>query len=170
MKNLIYIVGVCILATACSSGNVPSSSGEGYKEDLSAYRPEFKISEDSITEVETNASKNEADYATITPVYDVTEQLNTVLDSIVKLRADINYVDGYTILVYSGTNSETAHIAKGKVFGILPDSSPILKFDEPNFRVKVGKYYSRLEAQRDYALIKENFSKAIIIPERIYID
>jgi len=46
----------------------------------------------------------------------------------------------------------------------------VLKYDEPNFRVKVGKYYSRLDAQQDYSAIKEKFSSAIVIPERIPIN
>lgn len=167
MRTFIYIITLFIVG-ACSPGAIPSASDEDYEEDLVSLRPEVGFMTDSAA-ITTNKIPAE-DYSAIKPQYDVTRDLDNVLDSIVKLRSDINYIDGFTILVYSGTNSEQARIAKGKIFSVLPESDPILKYDEPNFRVKVGKYFSRLEAQKDYAALREKFSKAIIIPERIYLN
>jgi len=169
MKSKLYIAFVGLVALACSPGATPSSTDESHQEDLERLRPELVFKTDSSTKKKDSIIITE-DYADITPTFDVTTELDALLDSIVKIRSDIKYVDGFTILVYSGTNSEQAHISKGKVYSILPDARPKLKFDEPNFRVKVGKYYSRLEAQKDYSALKEKFSKAIIIPERIYIN
>ncbi|MTI21935.1 hypothetical protein E1176_12960 [Fulvivirga sp. RKSG066] len=169
MKNLTYILVVALLAMGCSQSTIPSASDESYKEDLEPLRPKILAIDDSMS-FTIDSAVIKKDYSSIEPTYDVTANLNAVLDSIVSLRSNVNYVDGFTILVYSGTDSEKARLAKGKVFTILHESRPILKFDEPNFRVKVGKYYSRLEAQRDYAAIKKEFTKAIIIPEKIYIN
>jgi len=149
---------------------VPTSSDEKYVEDLSIHRPEIPtIKGDSNTAIEVRQPENNLT-AFIEPQYDVTEELDAVLDSIDRIREDIKYVSGFTILVYSGTSSERAHIARGKVYSSLPDSQPLLKYDEPNFRVKVGKYFSRFEAQKDYTEIRKKFSSAIVIPERIPIN
>jgi len=169
-NNKAYLLVVAALISACSSGTLPSSSDEKYVEDLSVHRPEIpETPGNSSSTVEVNEPENNYT-AFIEPEYDVTEELDAVLDSIDRIREEIKYVNGFTILVYSGTSSERAHIAKGKVFSALPDSKPILKYDEPNFRVKVGKYYSRLDAQQDYSAIREKFSSAIVIPERIPIN
>ena len=168
MNKTIHILIVALLLASCAPGVIPTSSDEAYKEDLSPILPKFEIPMDSA--ITTNNQVSQVDYSSIEPSHDITAELNAVLDSIVSIRSSIKYVDGFTILVYSGTNSEKARIAKGKVYSAIPGSNPILKYDEPNFRVKVGKYYNRLEAQRDYSALREKFSNAIIIPEKIYIN
>lgn len=170
MKNAIYILSVALIITSCAPGMIPTSSDESYKEDLSTLMPKVDLPMDSAVVNDNSETQETVDYSSIEPQYDVTAQLNAVLDSIVSIRSSIRYVDGFTILVYSGTSSEKARIAKGKIYTVIPGSKPVLKYDEPNFRVKVGKYYSRLEAQQDYAALREKFYNAIIIPERIYIN
>lgn len=169
MKKLHHLFVVVLgISGACTPGVLPTSSDdERYKEDLSYLRPTYSDTTENVTPEEPIATP---DYSSIDPEYDVTAELNVILDSIDALRKNVPYVDGFTIQVYSGYNSEEATIARGKVYSVLPGSSPSLKFEEPNFKVKVGKYYSRLEAQKDYSLIKARFSSAIIIPQRIYID
>lgn len=163
---ILFIVSIIFMA--CSPGAVPTSSdAERYKEDLSYLRPTYsEITDQSDTIV---VSQNEPMEKSIEAKFDVTKELNAILDSIDVLRRDKRFVDGFTIQVYSGYDSEKATKARGRVYSILENSNPSLKFEEPNFKVKVGNYYSRLEAQKDYALIKEKFSSALIIPQRIYI-
>lgn len=170
MKKAIYIFSVALIITSCAPGVIPTSSNESYKEDLSAMMPRIDLPVDSTEVITNNETEEQVDYSSIEPQHDVTAQLNAVLDSIVSIRSTIKYVDGFTILVYSGTSSEKARIAKGKIYTVIPGSRPVLKYDEPNFRVKVGKYYSRIEAQKDYAALRDKFYNAIIIPERIYIN
>ena len=162
-----FVVLVVILG--CSPGAVPTSSdAENYKEDLSYLRPTYAET-DTIEDSDTLTTEITPTTNVIEAEYDVTEELNAILDSIDVIRTERRYVDGFTIQVYSGYDSDEATKARGRVYAILENSRPSLKFEEPNFKVKVGRYYSRLEAQGDYALIKEKFSAALIIPQRIYI-
>lgn len=168
IKQFGYIALVLVTFYACSpSTTTTTSSVEVYSEDLSIHRPKYVLPE---TKTDIQVSEEKTDVIYPEPQFDVTTQVNSVLDSIVKLRSDIKYVDGFTIQVYSGTNSDEAKLARGKVYSVLPESSPTLKYDEPNFKVKVGTFYSRLEAQKSYAQLKQKFSSAIIIPERINIE
>lgn len=168
LKTCYIVLIVPIVFVACSPGTLPSStsSGEKYKEDISYLRPTYEELKDSVI----SPTADQEEYVAIEPRYDVTNELNAVLDSIDVIRKDQHFVDGYTIQVYSGYNSDEATIARGKVYSILEGSKPSLKFEEPNFKVKVGKYYSKLEAQKDYSLIKAKFPSALIIPQRIYIE
>lgn len=167
VKPLIYCLIGSWIMFGCSSTTTPTSSDtERYKEDLSVLRPNYEKPE---AHEDTLATGAEEDYSNITPKYHVTKELNSILDSINVLKRDVRYIDGFTIQVYSGTNSEEARLTRGKVFSLIPEADPILKFDEPNFKVKVGKFYSRIEAQKTYAKLRADFPKAIIIPERIYI-
>lgn len=166
-KSLLYGLVGLFLFTACSKSTLPGTSDtETYREDLSFLRPEYEMPK---LATDTTLQEEVSDYSHVTPSRDVTKKLNVILDSIDILRKDVRYIDGYTIQVYSGTNSEEARLARGKVYAIIPGSHPILKFEEPNFKVKVGKYYTRIEAQQTYAQLKKKFPNAIIIPQRIYI-
>lgn len=165
--NYLLLFVVIVTINACSpSTTTNTSSVEVYSEDLSIHRQKYEMPKDD-EEVSTETEVASKEYPE--PKFDVTVQLNSVLDSIDQLKSDVNYVDGYTVQVYSGTSSDEAKIARGKVYTILPESSPTLKYDEPNFKVRVGQFYSRLEAQKTYSRLKKKFSSTIIIPERIYI-
>lgn len=154
------------MTSACqSSQSSKSGSSETYTEDLSIVRAEYVMPEDTVTTV----SEETVTATNVEPSNDVTMRLNSVLDKSDELRQDINTVDGFTIQVYSGTNSEEARKIRGKVLSILPDENAQLNYDEPNFKVKVGRYFSRIEAQQNFSLIQKEFPTSIIIPERIPI-
>ena len=78
-------------------------------------------------------------------------------------------VDGYTIQVYSGVKREDALNVKKKLTQSLPDLESDVEYRQPNFRVRTGKYFNRLEAQKDYLAVKRHFPNAIVIPDRIGI-
>ena len=173
MVNIFFIMGV-MAAMSCASGSTASKSGTkakagDYYEDLSAYRPEITASEDTVSAGGTNDTDNNID-PNLTPENDVTSAINIKLDSINDLKSNISTIDGYTIQVYTGINREQANDAKAKVYTTLPDSRPVIIYDQPNFRVKVGKFYTRREAQGTFAALKSVFPAAILIPERLPIE
>lgn len=167
-NKLKYCLIAVVVFYACSPRTVTrTSTVETYSEDLSVHRPKFEVKEASEND---NKQEIIEEIKYPEPKFDVTKELNSVLDSIDILRNNITFVDGFTVQVYSGTSSEEAKIAKGKVFSILSDVKPVLNYDEPNFKVKVGKFYSRLEAQKTFAQLKKKLPNSIIIPERIYLN
>lgn len=166
-KHIKYCLVALVALYSCSPSTVTQTSKtESYSEDLSVYRPKFEVKESTDNEQKVETVE-EIKYPE--PTFDVTKQVDAVLDSIDMLKANVNFVDGFTIQVYSGTSSEEAKISKGKVYSILSDEKPVLKYEEPSFKVKVGKFYSRLEAQKTFAQLKRKFPNAIIIPERIQL-
>ena len=69
--------------------------------------------------------------------------------------------------VYSGPSRESASKARIDVFKVLMGFEPEVRYVQPNFKVKVGKFTDRLEAQWVYGQLKPEFPQAIIIPQRI---
>jgi len=80
---------------------------------------------------------------------------------------EIGYLPGFTIQVYSGRSREAANRAKNAVYDILLDEKATVSYDQPMFRVKVGQYYTRLEAEKSFNLLRERFSQALVLPQRI---
>ncbi len=149
---------------ACSPKTTGSKSKTGtHTEDLSKYRPELDIEENELAPAPEQALETNA--PNITPVNDITNQLNNVLDSPEPQTSDRS-VQGYTIQVYSGSSREAANDAKSMVYKLFPESRPETTYIQPNYKVKVGKYLTRMEAQKLFARLKNDFQGAMVIPEK----
>lgn len=165
--NFFFIMGILSAMSCASPGSASKSGGGDYYEDLSVYRPDYSATLDTLESETTSNIREEA--INVEPRHDVTKNVNMLLDSIKAKKSDIKHVEGLTIQVYTGINRERANEAKAKVYTTLPDSRPEIIYNQPNFRVKVGKFYSRREAQDTFAELKKVFPAAIILQEQIPI-
>ena len=105
----------------------------------------------------------------IEPRYAVNKKLDTVLDSIDRYNTSKEKINGFTIQIYSGLKREDALNAKKNLASSLPQMGSEVEYLQPTFRVKVGKYYTRIDAQRDYVAVKKYFPTAIVIPDKVAI-
>lgn len=163
-------LGILLLISACAGTSRTTSSQSGlYSEDLSYLRNGFEeiIEKDSVS-----AESPERPITGVTGDVGlpINKKLSYVLDSINVLNLNNRYVDGFAIQVYSGINRDEAMNVKGELYKRMPEISSEIIYTQPSFKVKVGKYYSKLEAQRDFQAIKRNFPNAILVPERIPLD
>jgi hypothetical protein len=141
--------------------------GGKYSEDLSTLRPKVEVP----TETTVVLDKNKRDpKAYVEPQHTINKQLDAVLDSIDRINLTRKFVEGYTIQVYSGIKREDALNAKKQLTIALPDLDSELQYLQPNYRVKTGKYFSRLEAEKDYQQVKHYFQAAILVPDKIAIN
>jgi hypothetical protein len=162
---------VLMLAASCASpkSTTVSSQGSGYSEDLSIWRPKSEaVATPTNTNGTTSVGPKQTQY--VEPKYAVNKQLDTVLDSIDRFNIARKFIDGFTIQVYTGLKREDALNAKKSLATSFPDLPSEVEYAQPNFRVKVGKYYNRIDAQKDYAMIKKNFPTAIVIPDKVAIN
>jgi len=97
----------------------------------------------------------------------INEDLDNVLDSINRIYLSQKYIDGFTIQVYSGLDREAALDARKQLTTVLPELASEIQYSQPNFRVRAGNYFNRLDAQKDFVSIKRYFPNAIITPSRI---
>lgn len=163
LKYLVLLFSASVFI-ACSPKTTGTKSKPGtHNEDLSKYRPPSASENVEIVEVEPLI---ETKPSTLVPVNDITYQLNNVLDSM-EIKAGDRTVQGYTIQVYSGNNREAANEAKAMVYKIFPESRPETTYIQPNYKVKVGKFANRMEAQKLYAKLKNDFPGAMVLPEKI---
>jgi len=152
---------------ACSPRTVGTKTKAGtHNEDLSKYRPSTAVEEASEDVVPEQVIDHKT--VNVTPVNDITYKLNNVLDSL-QLKSGDRTVQGYTIQVYSGSSRDAANEAKAVVYKLFPESRPETTYIQPNYKVKVGKFSSRMEAQKFYAKLKSDFPGAMVIPEKIVL-
>lgn len=137
-----------------------------YYEDLSRLRPKVTVPVDvpAKTIIQTNKV-----VASVTPQYTVNTKVDAVLDSIDRYNLVRKFIDGYTIQIYSGQNREAAMETKKKMADEVPELTAIMQYQQPKFRVTIGRYYTKLEAQPDLVLLRKSFPAAILVPEKIMI-
>jgi hypothetical protein len=157
LKLLFSILAMII----CCSSQAQRNSRD-VQEDLAAIRPQFTADSAVIS----NSTRQEVAY--VPPVHTVNAKVDAVLDSIDKLNVIRKFISGYTIQIYSGQSKEDANNAKKKLTDLL-DMKADLQYVQPKFRVKVGAYFTSLDAQKDLVLLRRFFPNAILVPETIPI-
>ncbi len=153
---LIHLLAGCVTQ---KKSDVP------HYESLGAVRPRVTVPVDTVNA--TTVAPKEIKSVSYTKT--VNEKVDAVLDSIDRFNLMRRSVDGYTIQIYSGQNREEAMNTKKKISTDLPDLTANLQYQQPKFRVTVGRYYSKLEAYQDLSRLLESFTSAILVPEKIAI-
>jgi hypothetical protein len=171
MIDLPAAIIYCCLIAGCAPTKTTTSAtpSGGYSEDLSVLRPKPTAAAQNTT-----TAVNPADERKATPYVEpkiaVNKQVDAVLDSIDRINQSRKFVDGFTIQVYSGLKREDALNAKKQLSSAFPTIESEVQYSQPNFRVKAGRYYDRMNAQRDFQSVKRVFPSAILIPDRISLD
>lgn len=166
MKNnqLIFFLSLIVISLACTKKGTPSASGSKYEEDLEQYRPKYEIKE----------TAKPAHTTTKPAVSVVIKEHNNVeveekLNQIREKNKGIKYTQGYKIQIYSGNSQEAAEKAKEGIYRLNLNLEPEIIYFPPNFKVKVGDYYDRIEAYETLLKIRESFPQALLLPERVTI-
>ncbi len=94
------------------------------------------------------------------------EKINQLLDLKKDLEKNNKLSDGYTIQLYYGELGEANQVLR-KYRGSFSSWPASIEYETPNYKVWVGNFTSRLDAERALMAIQQNFSAAFILkPER----
>lgn len=163
MMHLTSYVFYFLLMGCASTQSSSTSSASNYTENLAVLRPVF---EESITQT---IPISEVKKGSVEPMLTVNEPLNSVLNKIDSVYLSRKAIDGYTIQIYAGQKREDALSAKKTIDQALPELKAEMTYVQPTFRIKAGRYYTQLDAQKDYVAVKRYFPSAILVPDRFQI-
>lgn len=156
---------ICIaligLLQYCAPTKPASTPVVQYDEDISYLREKIKLSEDT-SQVENFAALD------LSPKHDLRFEMDSVLKIIQEDRKDVKFLNGYTVQIYSGNSRELANEARNKVYDTFDQFDPEITYSQPNFKINVGRFFDRLEANRVYNVLKVEFPNALVLPERIF--
>ena len=160
-----YRLIILLLLAACKA-SPPSTSTSSYTEDLGIYRP-------VMLPVEDETEKPDVPEAQTEPYTPLIGHIKQEIDSISRVAIAANkegrYADGYVIQVYSGNSREAANLARSKMYEYFAELEPKVSYRQPNFRVKAGKFTDRLKANKIHQKVKEEFPRALLLPERFLV-
>ncbi len=160
-----------IYLSGCSKKSVVSSGSE-YREDLSSVRPHYEYVEPTVGKkpVNPNATspKTPPKADPDKPLY-VNKRLETVLDTMAKQNKSIRYINGFRIQIDVGNVRQEADAAKSYIYQAFPDLNPYVSYSQPTYRVKIGDFMYRSDAEQYLEMIREQYSSAVILPDRVEI-
>ncbi len=187
-------VGFIALLMGCATSRPVSSSSSGraatnygaYSEDLATVRPTYG-SPASGTRPATNRPTNPGEPApkpatpsttprkteprrsTPAPVatMSVNRQLDAVLDTLAEQNRSVRYAPGFRIQVYVGTQRQEVDAIKALIAQNFPELNPYLSYNQPTYRLKVGDFMRRIDAERYYASIKQQVRSALLQGDKV---
>jgi hypothetical protein len=169
--NLIILFCIILNFVSCTTGKSQltasdsSNSKKGrFQEDLSGVRIKYGAKEDTV-----KIQVKDPNAKPVVPSKHIGRALNLKMDSIAERNKRLKFAEGYRIQVYSGDKKEEAMKAKNKVYDLAPDVDVYPEFRSPVFRVRVGDFLDRLEANYVLVKLQKDFPNALIVPDKINI-
>ncbi|NQU52133.1 MAG: SPOR domain-containing protein [Bacteroidetes bacterium] len=79
-------------------------------------------------------------------------------------------IDGFRVEIFFSSESDALNQARSKKVEFLseyPDYEVQIKYDAPNFRVRIGNYRTKNEALKLHKKIEKSYPMAFIVPDKI---
>lgn len=168
---LLALFPIVVLLSGCSKKSTLSTSKTEYREDLSTVRPRYEYTEPVIerkTQVKNETANTGTKSSTAKPLY-INKRLEAVLDTLHKQNKAIRYISGFRIQLYVGNVRQEADNAKSYIYQQFPDLNPYVSYSQPTYRVKAGDFMYRSDAEQYLELIKEQYSSAVVLADRVEI-
>ncbi|CAG5009487.1 hypothetical protein DYBT9275_04510 [Dyadobacter sp. CECT 9275] len=167
----IVLLAAGIILSGCSRKPAASSSASTYNEDLSRVRPKYEYKEPPVKKKSEEIQQEGKPKADTNPgkSLSVNKKLEAVLDTMVSQNKSIKYINGFRIQIYVGNVRQEADAAKSYVYQVFPDLNPYMSYTQPTYRVKVGDFMYRSDAEQYLEQIREQYSSATILADRVEI-
>ncbi|GAA4377016.1 SPOR domain-containing protein [Hymenobacter koreensis] len=132
-------------------------------EDLGKYRPVFTAPAPPKTS--SSAAK-----PNVTPTAHVNSQIDQRLRDLAFTNQSVKYTSGYRILVYIGLERQDAMNIRRAVISRYPQETDYITFKQPLYRLYIGDYTSRLEAEQAMLRIRPLAPKAELQATQVLVN
>lgn len=85
------------------------------------------------------------------------------LDALVKLYSEVNSNTGYYQIQVGFGNHQKAQELKSQVDIDFPDWYSKIEFESPTYRVRLGKFKTKLEAERKFLEVRKKYPDAMLL-------
>lgn len=88
------------------------------------------------------------------------------IDKLLEFKKDLATVNAFTIQIFSGSSRSArsdAQAIKTQVTTLFPDWANFIEYEQPNYKIRVGNFRTRLEADRALITVKKSYANAFIL-------
>jgi hypothetical protein len=90
-----------------------------------------------------------------------------LIDSTLRANKQARKIKGYRIQIYFGSERREASRVKTRFLKKYPEHEAYTLYQRPSFKVRVGNFRNKLEAQKLYHKLNQYFQTVFIVPTRI---
>lgn len=168
---IVVLVGLQLMASCARTTTSGSKQVLKYQEDLTPVRPHYSYKEAIVKPLPEPQVLEKTGHQTETSgaAHAVNAEVNAVLDTLSKQNRLIKYISGFRIQIYSGSIRSQAESAKTFVYQNFPNLIPYITYDQPTYRVKVGDFMYRSDAEAYLNQIKDQYGSAVILADKVEI-
>lgn len=97
-------------------------------------------------------------------------RIDTLLMKQRQIRTNDSTIDGFRVQIFMGLGNNALHLAdsvKSLFVEAYPDVPTYLIFRQPYYRLRVGDFRTRLEAENLYQQLKNDFKDSFVTADRI---
>ena len=87
----------------------------------------------------------------------------------VRSAATRTTVRGFRVQIYAGSDRSNAFSEQARFRNMYKDMDTYINYDEPNYRVKVGDFRSRSEANNFMNLLRQQFKNVFVFSENVFV-
>lgn len=160
---ILGLFALLLLQSCKGTSKVTTGTTKKVDEDLTKYMYKPKVVEaKTVTPAVVNTQG-------ITFEKHINARINPLMDSIAVANKRYHSAPGYRIMVYSGNSSEESADVRKEVYEWSRDYEVYTQYKQPAFRVKVGNFEDRINANHVFSDLVRFFPNAVIIPDQIEI-
>jgi len=97
----------------------------------------------------------------------VNAELELIDEQAIQKNRSEPYFNGFSVLIFSGISRDKAFSVQNTLLSDFPELIPEMQYQQPMYMVKVGKFAHKIEAQKTFSEVKNQFPTARIIQDRI---
>lgn len=94
-------------------------------------------------------------------------KLNEAVKKLRELNSSKQSMPGYRVQIYFGAQRSKANELRARFNSHFPDLNAVVSYHQPNFKVRVGDFRTRMEAQSKLEMIDKEFPGAFVVPDEI---
>ena len=180
LLTVLFISG-CAGSRSISSGRSSVAVDyNSYNEDLSSVRPVYNpippappaVNRPTVPVPAPATAPRKPDTRKATAPVEalhINRKLDMILDTLATENRSVRYAPGYRIQVYVGTQRQQVDDAKLIITQNFPELNPYLSYNQPTYKLKVGDFMRRLDAERYYSAIRRLIISAQLQPDKVDI-
>lgn len=99
--------------------------------------------------------------------YQYPSKLDTLLQNFITKNKKNQVYSGFRVQLIASPNRQAVLKFKSEFYKTFPEKRPVLVYQQPNFKLRIGAYRTKIEAFKEMSMIHKYFPDAFIIKDEI---
>jgi hypothetical protein len=113
------------------------------------------------------SAKDSSGYGKVTYIQDA--QITSLINKHIICSENSKTISGYRVQIHFGSEREKAKEMRARFLKSHPDMNAYELYQQPNFKIRVGDFRTKLEAQRFQKMVMAEFPSSFVVSDDIQL-